>query len=159
MSEHWGDTPAQRDKQHAIRRAMGYGDSAQLERVGVPAQPDELIVLRHTLADWANGLGVPDERIEALTLATYEALANGVEHAYDVTGTLDLRARYLADVDRMVVTVTDHGHWRLEHRNRGPFGGRGLPLMRQLADDVQINAGPSGTTVQLCWNAIHDQRE
>lgn len=96
-----------------------------------------------------------------LTLATYEALANCVEHAYDgtVAGTLELRARYLADVDRMEVSVTDYGHWRLERSNRRRFAGRGLPMMRQLADAVQVDAGPNGTTVHLCWYAIHSQRE
>lgn len=160
MSEYRGDMPAQCGKQHASHRAASDDGPVQLERVEVPARPEELRALRHTLAYWAYGLGVPDEGIEVLTLAAYEALANCVEHAYDgtVTGTLELRARYLADVDRMEVTVIDHGHWRLERPNRRSFAGQGLPMMRELADTVQVDARPDGTTVHLCWNAIHSQR-
>lgn len=158
MSEYRGDMAAQRGKQHASHRAAADDGSAQLEHVGVPAQAEEIAVLRHTLAGWAQELGAPEERIDALTLATYEALANSVEHAYDGMGTVDLRARYLAEVDRMEVSVTDHGHWRPDNRNQRPSAGRGFPLMRQLADTVQVYAGSSGTTIHLCWGAIHDQQ-
>lgn len=125
---------------------------AHLECVGVLARADQLPTLRHALIDWAHRLDLPEEQVEALTLATYEALANSVEHAYpDDAGTLDLRARYLPHPHRVEITVTDHGHWQPPPANPGSLSGRGLPLMQQLADTAHIEPDHQGTTVHLHW--------
>ncbi|WP_307849528.1 ATP-binding protein [Qaidamihabitans albus] len=118
----------------------------------VPARVEQLSALRHALADWAHRRGVAGEQIDAMTLATYEALANVVEHAYpDAEGTLDLRARCLPHSRRVEVTVTDHGHWQPPPADPGPLSGRGLPLMQQLADTAHVEPDPQGTTVRLHW--------
>ena len=77
--------------------------------IRVPAVPGRLAGLRHALAKWATQVGLPDEDTEALVLATYEAMANTVEHAYhdQTQGLLDLRAHVDDEQARVVVTVTD----------------------------------------------------
>ncbi|MDT7725606.1 MAG: serine/threonine-protein kinase RsbW [Actinomycetota bacterium] len=90
------------------------------------------------------------EQVEALTLASYEALANVVTHAYpDGGGAFDLHAR--AATGRIEVTVTDHGRWRQPSPDPLSLHGRGLPLIRTLTDDAEIKRGPEGTVVQLGW--------
>jgi serine/threonine-protein kinase RsbW len=90
------------------------------------------------------------EQAEALTLASYEALANVVTHAYpDGGGAFDLLAR--ADADRIEVTITDHGQWHAPAPDPLGLRGRGLPLIHNLTDDAEITRGPEGTVVRLSW--------
>jgi serine/threonine-protein kinase RsbW len=72
-----------------------------------------------------------DDRV----LASYEAVANSIEHAYQGrVGDILLSAE--RKDDHVIVTVTDHGQW-LAHSTPGHHRGRGLFLMHELADDVQ----------------------
>jgi serine/threonine-protein kinase RsbW len=120
--------------------------------VRVPAVAGRLTGLRHALAEWAERIGLAPSDREALTLASYEAMANTVEHAYagQLQGVLDLRAvRDLAQ-GRVIVTVTDYGRWKPPPTDRGTRG-RGLPLIRGLTPDSSIIPSANGTTVRLCW--------
>src|SRR6185437_13441731 len=78
-------------------------------------------------------------------VACQEACANAVEHAYapgDEAFEVDARLR-----GRTVeVTVRDRGRWR-EQRDVGR--GRGLQIMRELMDDVEVRHDDDGTTVVL----------
>lgn len=118
----------------------------------VPAVAGRLTGLRHALAEWAERAGLHPEDREALTLASYEAMANSVEHAYsgDLEGVLDLRAVRDRAGGRVVVTVTDYGQWRPPPSDPGTRG-RGLPLIRGLTPDSAISPSPQGTTVSLSW--------
>jgi anti-sigma regulatory factor (Ser/Thr protein kinase) len=44
------------------------------------------------------------------------------------------------------VSVRDGGAWR---EPRGENRGRGIPLMKEFMDDVAIETGDQGTTVEL----------
>ncbi|MGH3878293.1 MAG: ATP-binding protein [Actinophytocola sp.] len=120
--------------------------------VRVPAVAGRLTGLRHTLSDWAERVGLTTEDCEALTLATYEAMANTVEHAYEgqVRGVLDLRAVRDHAEGRVVVTVTDYGRWRPPPADPGTRG-RGLHLIRGLTPDSAISPSKKGTTVSMSW--------
>jgi serine/threonine-protein kinase RsbW len=120
--------------------------------VRVPAVPGRLTGLRHVLAEWAERAGLAPEDREALTLASYEAMANSVEHAYagQLQGVLDLKAVRDHAERRVVVTVTDYGQWREPPADPGTRG-RGLPLIRGLTPDSAIAPSTSGTTVSMCW--------
>lgn len=118
----------------------------------VPAAAERLGQLRHALADWAAGLGLTAQITKDMVLATYEAMANVVVHAYRdrAGGTLDLYAH--ADRVRGIVTVSvaDYGCWRPptpDHSSRG----RGLSLMRGLAEHTGIRRNRSGTTVTMTY--------
>ncbi|NHD18403.1 MULTISPECIES: ATP-binding protein [unclassified Actinopolyspora] len=118
----------------------------------VPAAPERLPALRNALSEWAGRAGLDAEQVEKLILASYEALANVVAHAYpDGGGVLDLQARLLRDPARVEVTVTDYGHWRPEAQRRRDLGGRGLILLRSLAEHAEVLTGGAGTTVRMSW--------
>ncbi len=120
--------------------------------VRVPAVAGRLTGLRHALAEWAERAGLtPDDR-EALTLASYEAMANSVEHAYagPTQGVLDLRAERDTAGGRVVVTVTDYGRWKPPPSDPGTRG-RGLPLIRGLTRTAAITPSTHGTTVCMSW--------
>jgi serine/threonine-protein kinase RsbW len=117
-----------------------------------PATAERLAPLRRALADWATRIGVARHVIEDLVLATYEAMANVVEHAYRncAGGLLDLRARADRAHDTLTVTVTDHGQWRPPPLDRGRRG-RGLSLIRNLAERAEVRSTCRGTTVTMTY--------
>ncbi|WP_415975862.1 ATP-binding protein [Rhodococcus sp. 077-4] len=120
---------------------------------GEPADADRASELRRELGEWLNGVGVGADRAYDVVLATYEAIANSVEHAYrDHTdrGTLDIRVSCAAN-GRIEVEVTDRGDWA--SHNSDPNRGRGVPLMRALADSAAVTSDQDGTTVHMIWDA------
>jgi serine/threonine-protein kinase RsbW len=91
-------------------------------------------------------------------LAVNEALANAVEHAYAGTsGNVDLTVRYDVGRDVLTATVEDYGHWRPPDNTVDPRHsrrGRGLVLMRALAEDTAIESTERGTRVSLTWHHL-----
>ncbi|WP_410567286.1 ATP-binding protein [Amycolatopsis sp. cmx-4-61] len=126
------------------------GEVEDLHRRGLEATPHQLARLRRQVADWARRAGLAMGRVPDLVLAVYEAMANVVVHAYEGhAGRLDLSARHHGH--RLTVTVADRGHWE-PTPVRGLLHGRGLPLIRTLADEVSLTASPDGTIVEMTWD-------
>jgi len=74
-----------------------------------------------------------------------------VEHAYGAgSGTFHLRVGREADLLKM--EVSDQGRWRPE-RPEDP--GHGLKIMQDLADTMNVDRQPSGTTVRLAVRLGH----
>jgi serine/threonine-protein kinase RsbW len=117
----------------------------------IPADAGRLAETRHALNRWAAGIGMPTERREELVLAAYEAMANSVEHAYAEPGggEVELHAAHIPGA-AVIVTVSDHGTWKPPQESDG-IRGRGIPLMRALADDTTIKTAEGGTTVTMTW--------
>lgn len=117
----------------------------------VPADAEQLAEMRHALSRWAKQIGMPERQREELVLAAYEAMANSVEHAYETVpaGVVDLHAAHIPD-GTVIVTVTDYGHWKHPVPSDG-IRGRGILLMRALADDTTITRVDTGTTVTMTW--------
>src|SRR3954454_14647921 len=90
--------------------------------------------------------GSPPDTTDDIGLASYEAMANAVTHAYPygTIGPLELHARLVPGW--VVVTVTDHGR-----RPDQPRAGYGLELIRRLSDDAEVVRGDYGTTVRMSW--------
>ena len=96
-------------------------------------------------------------------LAVNEALANAAEFAYvnaSQRGTMDVSAAYDEGSDTLVVTINDRGRWlqKVPEPATVPgqpqFRGRGIPLMRALADELTIDCTPQGTHVTLTWTDL-----
>ncbi|MGF0311983.1 ATP-binding protein [Rhodococcus sp. IEGM1428] len=121
---------------------------------GEPADADRASAIRRELGEWLDSVGVDPDRAYDVVLATYEAIANSVEHAYRDhadRGTLDIRVLWVAD-GRIDVKVVDRGGWA--SHNSDPNRGRGVPLMRALADSAAVTSDQNGTTVHMIWDAI-----
>jgi anti-sigma regulatory factor (Ser/Thr protein kinase) len=117
--------------------------------------------VRDELATWLRGRGDLDGvRCSDVVLAVNEALANTAEFAYLHTGapgTIDVEA--VRDGAALTITIADQGCWRestAATRNRSR--GRGIPLMRALADHVTIDSSALGTTVCLRFEQFHAVR-
>lgn len=124
-----------------------------LRFVDESAVAERASALRVSLGEWLTGLDVDPERVYDVVLATYEALANAVEHAYSPDhgpGTLDMHAHCLPSTGRIEVTVSDHGQWAVHAPDA--TRGRGVPLMHALADSTSVTSDPDGTTVRMLWD-------
>lgn len=116
--------------------------------VELEAVPESLGEMRAALRRWLPGVGASEDEIADLLVATGEAAANVVEHAYGPRGgklSVRLEARP-GDPGEVWVTVSDNGTWRAP---RGQHRGRGMHLMRELCDDVRVEHTATGTDVHL----------
>lgn len=110
---------------------------------------EQLAAVRADVRARAARTGLPTDRTEDLALAVHEVAVNSVEHG---GGTGELRI--WEDERALVCEVRDPG--RIDDpmvgRRLPPWdgdGGRGLWLVNQLCDLVQIRSGGSGTTVRI----------
>ena len=108
-------------------------------------EPGALSATRDTVRRWLAETGAGPIEVHDITMACNEACQNAIEHAYELG----------ADVFEVVlersgpevsITVRDHGGWRTK---TSPDRGRGVELMRELMDDVEIDSGETGSTVVL----------
>lgn len=117
-------------------------------RAEVVATVHNATVLRRQFQDWLV-LDLPPDIVGDLVLVVYEAVANAAEHAYadhaDGPGSVRLEAHRAAD--HVVIAVSDDGRWRT------PTGagrrGRGIALMRLLAQNVHTRRDHRGTVVHF----------
>jgi anti-sigma regulatory factor (Ser/Thr protein kinase)/putative methionine-R-sulfoxide reductase with GAF domain len=125
-----------------IVRNSGLGDRIGFE---IGTRSEELVRVRGLLRRWLTESHASDDDIAAITLAASEACANAIEHAY---GPGDARIAVSAsrDGDDAVIEIRDHGRWR---EPRGSSRGRGIPLMREFMDDVEIDTDDEGTAVRM----------
>jgi serine/threonine-protein kinase RsbW len=123
---------------------------APLVCTGIVGQPSPLVEVRHNLERWAAHTGLSALVVADLVLASYEALANAIEHAYPSGGgRVDLVAARTAD-SRVLVTVRDHGRWRPPPHDPGTRG-RGLPMIKALAHRAEVQQSEDGTIVYMEW--------
>ena len=108
--------------------------------------------LRRTVRSWARSCGLPPDRVEDLELVAAELASNGIRHG----GGGGSVALWVAE-GAAVLEFTDAG--RLAEPLTGRLlpapdaaGGRGLYLVNQLADLVQLRSSDAGTTIRvLTW--------
>jgi serine phosphatase RsbU (regulator of sigma subunit)/anti-sigma regulatory factor (Ser/Thr protein kinase) len=111
-----------------------------------PAEVGSIPVMRRLLTRWLDEAGATRADMDDLALASAEAAANAIEHAYGLApGVVELHAS-TSEGGRVKVAIRDFGNWRPP---RGTHRGRGLQLMEGLTDDVELTRGDEGTTIEL----------
>jgi GAF domain-containing protein/anti-sigma regulatory factor (Ser/Thr protein kinase) len=110
-----------------------------------PAEKESLAGVRQVLRRWLLAHGAAEDEAFDITVASQEACANAVEHAYG-PGRRSFSIEATIDRGVVQVTVCDDGRWRPP---RGTNRGRGLPLMRALMETVDIRQSDAGTVVVL----------
>lgn len=110
-------------------------------------------MIREEFARWLRrNTSFEQTRIHDVVLAVNEALANAAEFAYrrGPAGTVGITAVRDHGRGTLTVTITDQGLWReVDPLRRRRSRGRGIPLMRTLADGVVIDTTAPGTRVCL----------
>jgi serine phosphatase RsbU (regulator of sigma subunit)/anti-sigma regulatory factor (Ser/Thr protein kinase) len=135
---------APRDDVALLAVRMLAPDSGPLE-LDLTAEPGALAELRRRLGVWLPQYGAGAAEAYDIVLATCEAAANAVEHAYG-PGEAKFHVTARADDEEVTVEVRDRGAWRDQ---RDPRRGRGLAVMRTLMDDVSVTSTDGGTNVRL----------
>jgi anti-sigma regulatory factor (Ser/Thr protein kinase) len=115
-----------------------------------PATPAVLTPVRRAVGTWATAAGLPPDAVQDLLLALGEAAGNAAEHAYrDRPQPGPLRVHLSLDADGSVgAEVSDTGSWRPPPADAG-HRGRGLQMVSALTTDVDLVAGPTGTTLRF----------
>lgn len=139
--------------------AVDTADAERFSRVGIAPDAKNAGRTRVEFARWlAEHFALDRVRAADLVLAANEALANAAEFAYrdaGQPGTIGIRANYHADDQKLTVTVSDEGSWRVpEPQPADRSRGRGIPLMRELSDALSIETSPGGTRVRLEWLGV-----
>jgi serine phosphatase RsbU (regulator of sigma subunit)/anti-sigma regulatory factor (Ser/Thr protein kinase) len=121
-------------------------DVPSVMNVEVPADPSILRSLRARINAWLERRGVDElKRLDAI-LAVSEACNNAIEHAYaDGEGMIRLTIEHAAGALRIV--VEDAGRWR--EGTPDPTRGRGLMIMRETRDAIDVVSSEAGTRVEL----------
>jgi serine phosphatase RsbU (regulator of sigma subunit)/anti-sigma regulatory factor (Ser/Thr protein kinase) len=114
--------------------------------VRLPAEVESIPVMRRLLGRWLDEAGATRADVEDLMLASAEAAANAIEHAYGLeSGVVELRA-WISSEGPVKVAIRDYGSWRSP---RGAHRGRGLLLMEGLADGVEVVRTDEGTIIEI----------
>ncbi|MGI9019099.1 MAG: ATP-binding SpoIIE family protein phosphatase [Solirubrobacterales bacterium] len=113
--------------------------------LSLPAESRSLATLRRVLGRWLKAAGAGETEIYETLVAVGEACANAIAHAYPAgDASFEIAASRLGP--ELEVVVRDFGSWR---SSRGEERRRGLTLMEQLMEEVEIDKGEGGTTVVL----------
>lgn len=120
------------------------------------AEPEAVTAARHRLSDFAEAAGADSAKLEAVRLATSEALTNAVLHAYpEEPGSVYVTAAVVAG--ELWVLISDDGHG-LEPQTNRPGLGLGLGLISQVTDELAIVPRASGgTEVRMRFDLVPAQ--
>ncbi|MEA5363518.1 SpoIIE family protein phosphatase [Amycolatopsis sp., V23-08] len=117
--------------------------------VSFPAEAGELGHVRRTLRTWLGQVQLDAQQAQNILVAAGEACANAVEHGHrDSPGDL-VRLRAEAFADRLRLTVADTGRWKNADAVPNSHRGHGITFMRAMMQEVTINTGATGTTVDM----------
>jgi serine/threonine-protein kinase RsbW len=106
--------------------------------------------VRRAIQEWGERVGLPAGLVGELALATYEAMANAVEHAYAGVAPGGVSVLVSESPGWVEVVVADQGKWH-EPAARTGFRGRGLLLIKGLAEEMTVSQSELGTTVRMRW--------
>ncbi len=126
-----------------VRLQETLGATVSLE---VSNESGGLFTMRQTLRRWLGEQGADADETEDAIMACNEACENAVEHGYDFGDDI-FAVEFSRDDGEISISVRDHGTWREPHAT--PDRGRGLPLMRKLMDNVEVQPRPGGTSVLM----------
>jgi serine phosphatase RsbU (regulator of sigma subunit)/anti-sigma regulatory factor (Ser/Thr protein kinase) len=122
----------------------------------IPNEPQRTREVRQFVADFLADLRAPMESTYDVLLAVGEAAGNAAKYGARKDARTELRVRCVLEGQNARVVVADEGPgFDLEAVQSGnspdPFasGGRGLFLMDQLMDEVEVDTSGSGTTVTM----------
>jgi anti-sigma regulatory factor (Ser/Thr protein kinase) len=109
-----------------------------------------LTTVREFTAVRARQAGLPPHRVEDLVIAVAELAANTLAHTSGPGA-----VTFWATADEVVFQVQDQG--QIGDPNAGtvrpapdaPGGGRGLWVVHEVCDEVEIRSGQAGTTVRV----------
>jgi anti-sigma regulatory factor (Ser/Thr protein kinase) len=124
-----------------------------LHEFDFPAALSEIPTARRHVAEQAEACGLSGPALFDLLLAVGEALANAVKHGSPRRQADRVHVRVGVQDGGVIVEVRDQGNGFDASPICPPevyeAGGRGIPFMRALLDDLRFDCHPTGTSVLL----------
>ena len=111
----------------------------------LPAEPGSLARLRRRLARFLHATGATEVEQYEITLTICEAAGNAIEHAYG-PGDATYEVEVNFDAGELTASVRDTGSWR---EKRGEHRGRGLRIIEDLMDEVEVEREDGGTLIRM----------
>lgn len=126
----------------------GFEAMTEALHMTLPARAENVSLVRHALAGYAQRVGMDEERIGDLKTVVTEACMNVVVHAYD-NGDGPLEVVAGADAEEVTVVVRDSGHGlQPQSGTEKPSLRLGLTLIAALTTSFEIAGGTGrGTRV------------
>ena len=129
----------------------------ELEReLVLPNEPARMAEMRSFVAGFLADVQAPIEASHEILLAVGEATANACRHGRRAEGRSEVRTSCSLQGRQFLVSVADDGPGfdirRIERPDlpdRFASGGRGLFLMTQLMDSLDVDSSSEGTTVKM----------
>ncbi|PPK70866.1 SpoIIE family protein phosphatase [Actinokineospora auranticolor] len=141
------DNETSRDDVSVLAATVLAGPGPRLS-LALPGTAEQLAVLHRELNAWLDALSAHRDDRNAIALCVVEAVTNSIEHGYrDHSGTVTVLGE-LDGVGGVRVTVSDAGTWR-EPVERSPYRGRGMLMMRECSDHLNVDTAEDGTTVTM----------
>jgi serine phosphatase RsbU (regulator of sigma subunit)/anti-sigma regulatory factor (Ser/Thr protein kinase) len=124
-------------------RSTSVGARIRLSR---PASPSAAPETRKVMRAWLDHHGILRDDSFDVLVAAGEAFANAVQHAYGVAGgTVEIEGALERDL--VQISVRDRGRWR--PRATDGLGGRGIAVIRELMDSVEVDVNGEGTVIRM----------
>ena len=145
----------------ALESAAAFGDDpAEVASFTLDSQPGAEREAMVRVATIAAGLGLEGERLERLKTAVSEAAMNACEHGNQGSPDLPIEVSVLADSDKILVRIRDHGGGRsipdpvipnLEAKLAGEQSPRGwgLFLIEKMVDAMRTSTDDHYHTIEL----------
>jgi serine phosphatase RsbU (regulator of sigma subunit)/anti-sigma regulatory factor (Ser/Thr protein kinase) len=111
-----------------------------------PARPSSLASMRRAVAQWLRLAEAGEDEIYEILVACGEACANTVAHAHPALSDSSFEVDGAREGPEVEIAVRDTGRWRSPGDEAR---GRGLSVMRELMDEVEIEPSEQGTTVTM----------
>ncbi len=137
--------------------AGGYEDDVALVLYHQPgpleivfaAESGQLAPVRATLRSWLGSCDISTKMVQDVLVAAGEACANAIEHGHRHSPGTQIRLRAVSTAHQLRLTITDTGRWKTAPAGARGHRGHGIALMRALMQQVTIEPGPAGTTVDM----------
>lgn len=113
-------------------------------QLSLEARPENVAVVRQVLGGAAAALGMEGRAVDDLRLALSEACTNVVVHAYEHPERETFEVDAWSGNGLLHVTVRDRGAGPGSKRAPSPGLGLGLPIIRELTEDVAFSDAPAG---------------
>ena len=127
-------------------RGRPLGDHGASFSLRVARLPQAVALVRNELRRWLALNDIAPEDVLDITLACSEACANAVEHpGGSGRPAFELDARH--EEGELFLAVRDFGAWT--DADETSLRGRGLAMIRQIMDDVEIKSGGDGTQIVM----------
>lgn len=139
--------------------------SAHIDTLRVPAELSSLARVRSTLEGALERSSWPEGDASRVMLAAGEAVCNAIEHGSVPTGTVTVSIH--SGEDGVTLVVTDEGDpGRPPRLNLGAeappsssIRGRGIMIMRELADEIALERHGTGTRVAMFFAPTGGSRD